>query len=205
VILSAASAGFLLQMFFIYFSAGVTKYMPEWVIEATALETIFGLPKYTGDLGRAMLAYPAILAMGSVATVVLEVFGSLLLFIPGRTLTTRRTVIALAFIAFHLALAVFMSPIGRFPYVMMVVWLVFLPSRFWDRVTRRAAAPTEYTDSSRARNTAAAVAIGYIVVSNLMTWLYYPANEGFPGVWQSIGKFLLIYQQWAMFSVPSSL
>jgi hypothetical protein len=169
------------------------------------LETIFGLPEFTGDLGRAMLAFPTILAIGSVMTVVLEVLGSLLLFIPGKTLATRRTLITLAFILFHLALAVFMRPIGRFPYVMMVVWVVFLPVSFWDRVTRRTLHEEPYIDPSRWRNSVAAVAIFYIVVSNLVTWMYYPADQGFPAFWQSIGKALLLYQQWAMFSVPSTL
>jgi hypothetical protein len=31
-VLSVGTAGFLIQMFFIYFSAGVTKYMQEWVV-----------------------------------------------------------------------------------------------------------------------------------------------------------------------------
>jgi hypothetical protein len=204
-VLSVASAGFLVQMFIIYFSAGVTKHMGEWVVEASALETIFGLPKYTGDVGRAMLAFPAILAVGSILTVVLEIFGSLLLFIPGRTLKTRRTLVALAFVGFHLALAVFMSPIGRFPYVMMVVWLAFLPSSFWDRVTRRPATTESFTDTNRHRNLLAGAALVYVFVSNLITWLYYPAREGFPAMWQELGRYLLLYQQWAMFSVPSSL
>ncbi|MCI0543568.1 MAG: HTTM domain-containing protein [Actinobacteria bacterium] len=205
LILSVGSAGFLIQVFLIYFSAGVTKYMPEWVTEASALETIFALPAYANDLGRAMLAFPTILAIGSVLTVVLEVLGSLLLMAPGKTLALRRTVITLAFILFHVALAVFMSPIGRFPYVMMVAWVVFLPSVFWDRITRRPVTAEPYVDTGRIRNVGAGFAIVYIVISNLITWMYYPANEGFPAVWQAIGKYLLIYQQWAMFSVPSSL
>ena len=204
-ILSVASAAFLIQMFIIYFSAGVTKDMGEWVVQATALETIFGLPTYTGDLGRAMLAFPVILAVGSVVTILLEIVGSLLLFVPGKALPTRRMVITLAFIGFHLALAVFMSPIGRFPYVMMVVWLVFLPAAFWDRVTRRPMVMEPIVDINRVRNVGASIALFYAFVSNFITWMYYPATEGFPAFWQSIGKSLLIYQQWAMFSVPSSL
>jgi hypothetical protein len=98
-----------------------------------------------------------------------------------------------------------MAPIGRFPYVMMVVWTVFLPSAFWDWVTRRPRPMEPFIDANRPRKVIASVALGYIFVSNLMTWLYYPARDGFPGLWQTIGRYFLLYQQWAMFSVPSSL
>ena len=203
-ILSVASAGFLLQMFIIYFSAGATKYWVEWISEASALQTILESDRFASELGTAMLAFPAVLAVGSVLTVALETLGSLLLFVPGKTLQVRRVLIAFSFIAFHVGLAVFMT-LERFPYVMIVLWLVFLPTSFWDRVTGRPMKAQQYPDTSRARNLTAALALFYIVVSCAFTWLYYPAKDGFPGAWQLFGKYLLIYQQWAMFSVPSSI
>ena len=68
------------------------------------------------------------------------------------------------------------------------------------------ATPVEpVVDRNRSRNITATVALGFIIVSNAFTWLYYPVQEGFPAVWQTVGRYLLLYQQWAMFSVPSSL
>jgi hypothetical protein len=64
---------------------------------------------------------------------------------------------------------------------------------------------TQFLDTNRLRNTVASLALIYVAVSCVFTWLYYPSMEGFAGAWQQFGKYLLIYQQWAMFSVPSSL
>jgi hypothetical protein len=206
--LSFGSAALLVQVFIIYFSAGVTKDMGEWILEATALETVLGIPRFSTELGQAMVQFPAVLAIMSVATIALEIIGTVLLFIPGRTLNTRRTIIVIAFIVFHAGIAVLMG-IGIFPFVMMFVWLVFLPTPVWNRLfggNTIEATPVEViVDRNRWRNTTAAVALGFVFVSNAFTWLYYPVDSGFPAAWQMVGRYLLLYQQWAMFSVPSSL
>lgn len=206
--LSIGSAGLLIQVFIIYFSAGVTKDMGEWIFDATALETVLGIPRFSTELGQALIQIPVVLAILSVATVALEIVGTVVLFIPGRTLATRRTIIATSFIAFHAGIAVLMG-IGIFPFVMMFVWIVFLPTPVWNLLFGRdnsKAIPIEVVvDTDRPRNTIAAAALGFIFVSNAFTWLYYSVDLGFPAAWQMVGRYLLLYQQWAMFSVPSSL
>ena len=206
--LSIGSAAVLIQVFIIYFSAGVTKDMGEWVSEATALETVLGIPRFSTELGQSLIQFPAILAFLSVATITLEIIGTVLLFVPGRTLASRRTIITTAFVGFHIGIALLMG-IGIFPYVMMFVWLVFLPTSVWDRLFRRNTLQTTsievVVDRNRWRNVTAVAALGFIIVSNAITWLYYPAESGFPAAWQTVGRYLLLYQQWAMFSVPSSL
>ncbi len=202
VVLSAASAGLLLQFFVIYFWAGATKHFGEWLFQRTALHDVLSNPEHGTALGMQMLDFPTLLALGSVATVAVEVVGSLLLFLPYRGIAGRRVFLVGVFILFHIGMAAFMS-LQFFPYVMMVGWLVFLPSAFLDRLTRTKAR-TE-ADRSPLRNSVAGVALAYVLVSSLITWLYYPANEGWPGVVQEVGRHILLYQQWAMFSVPSSL
>lgn len=207
-VLSVASGGLLIQFFFIYFSAGVTKDLGEWLVDASALETILGLPNFASELGQNLTQFPAVLAFMSVGTVILEVVGSILLFSPGRSLPTRRVMLTGAFIAFHLGIALFMS-LGIFPYVMIVAWLVFLPETVWDRLfattTSDGASDSPAVDRSRVRNTVAGAALGYVFASNVVTWLYYPVQGGFAELWQTVGRYLIIYQQWAMFSIPSSL
>ncbi len=206
--LSIGSAAILVQVFIIYFSAGVTKNMGEWISEATALETVLGIPRFSTEFGQSLIQFPAILAFFSVATIALEIIGTVLLFVPGRTLNVRRTIITTAFIGFHVGIAVLMG-IGIFPFVMMFVWLIFLPTSVWDRLFRKStlnATPAEVVvDTNRWGNMAAAVALGFIIISNAITWLYYPVESGFPAAWQTVGRYLLLYQQWAMFSLPSSL
>ncbi len=201
-ILSVASGGLLLQFFIIYFWAGATKNISEWLVQRTALYDVLSNPEHGSELGRRMLDFPALLAAGSVATMAIEVLGSLLLFLPYRGIAGRRVFLVAAFVAFHIGMAAFMT-LQFFPYVMMVGWLVFLPSSFLDRLTRTKA--KQESDPSPVRNTLAGVAFAYVFVSSLVTWLYYPADEGWQGVVQEVGRHVLLYQQWAMFSVPSSL
>lgn len=202
--LSIASAGLLLQMFLIYFWAGVTKNVQEWVIDASALGTVLSHPDHGTALGQALTAIPAMLAVASVATVALEVFGAILLFAPLRGVETRRIFLSFIFIFFHAAMAVSMT-LELFPYVMMVLWMVFLPPRVWNRLGDPVGPVETTVDRSRVRRALAATALAYVWVSSVVTWLYFPANEGIPGVIQGIGRNLMLYQQWAMFSLPSSL
>lgn len=203
-VLSVASAGLLVQLFIIYFWAGATKDLQEWVLDATALQSVLGNPNYGSRLGEALTSFPTALAVASVATVALEILGSIFLFVPGRGLHLRRIILPLAFIFFHVGMALFMT-LQIFPYVMMVVWLVFLPGSTWDRLPGGSGPATDTVDGHRLRNVLAGTALSYIWVSSIVTRLYFPAQEGLPAFIQNVGRHLMLYQQWAMFSLPSSL
>jgi hypothetical protein len=204
-ILSVASAGALLQIFFIYFFSGINKDFREWVLEPSAMKTVLGSTGFGNDLGRIVAQADTAMAAVSVLTIVLEVIGALLLFVPGRHSPRLRVILVGAFIAFHVGMAIFMN-LGTFPFVMISVWLLFLPSSFWDRVTNEVTGDEmPATDRNRVRNSVAAVALLYITVSNYITWAYFPATSGWAGEWQQVGVYLLLYQQWAMFSIPSTL
>ena len=202
--LSIASGGILLQVFVIYFSAGITRDMGEWLFQADALETILGQTRFASELGRSMTEFPILLAALSIATIALELIGTVLLFVPGKSLAKRRSLVVIAYILFHAGMF-FLMDIGIFPFVMMTVWLLFLPSSAWDRITRRRNAVPVVLDTDRMRGLGASVVLGYIAVSNAVTWLYFPNYEGWQATWQLVGRYLLLYQQWAMFAVPSSL
>lgn len=206
--LSVASGGLLFQVFLIYFSAGLLKNLNEWVLDATAMETILSHPAYETSLGLALLDYPAALVAMSVATYLIEIFGALMVLIPGKSLERRRTIVVPIFVAMHVGIAALMG-IGLFPYVMIAIWLLFLPVRFWDRVWAmfdgNAASEKPLVESSRWTNGIGAVLVGVMLLSNLLTWLYYPDFRGFTGVFQDFTLYLLMYQRWAMFAVPSTM
>lgn len=206
--LSVASGGILFQVFVIYFSAGWLKSFHEWVIDANAMELILSNSYFETPIGTALLGYPAFLAVMSVVSYVIEVVGSLLVMIPGKTLEKRRLVVVPAFIALHVGIALTMG-IGLFPFVMIAAWLLFLPSRFWDRVWSRFGgepAMVEPTvDKNGWRNLSAGALVVIMLVSNLMTWMYYPNFEGFSEFFHDFTIYLLMYQRWAMFAVPSTL
>lgn len=202
--LSVASAGILLQVFLIYFSAGITRDMGEWVFDATALQTILGETRFGSDLGASLTQYPALLSAMSIFTIALELIGTVLLFYPGKSLAKRRVVVLSLYIAFHAGMFFFMD-IGIFPFVMITVWLLFMPSSVWDRITGSGTGPPLVVDSSRVRAVGASLVLGFIAISNVITWLYFPDLEGWQASYQLVGRYLLLYQQWAMFAVPSSL
>lgn len=204
-ILSIASAAVLVQIFFIYFFSGLNKDIGEWVLHPSAMKTVLGSTGFGNNLGRVVAQADAAMAVVSVLTIVLEVVGALLLFLPGKHLPRLRVILVSAFIAFHLGMAIFMN-LGIFPFVMMSVWLLFLPSSVWDRVTNEVTqdvAPA--IDRNVVRNVTAAAALLYITVSNYITWAFFPADSGLAAQWQQVGVYLLLYQQWAMFSIPTTL
>ena len=204
-VLSIASAAALIQVFFIYFFSGINKDFREWVLDPSAMKTVLGSTGFGNDLGRYVAQADTAMAIVSVLTIVLEVVGALLLFVPGRQLPRLRVILVGAFIAFHLGMAIFMN-LGIFPFVMISIWLLFLPSSVWDRVTNEVTgdeAPA--VDRNLTRNVIAAAALLYSTVSNYITWAFFPAESGWAGQWQQVGVYFLLYQQWAMFSIPSTL
>lgn len=206
--LSVASGALLMQVFIIYFSSGLLKSLDEWVFQATAMETILSHPNYETTLGVALLDFPVLLALLSIGTVLLEVVGAILVILPGKTLALRRLIVVPMFIVLHVGIALFMG-LGIFPYVLIAAWLVFLPPSFWDWVWRGRVAHPEavelLTDQSIWRNLAASIALIVVVISNVITWIYFPEVEGAARSFQTFAAYLVLYQQWAMFSVPSSL
>lgn len=206
-ILSVASAGLLIQVFFIYFSSGVTKDLGEWLFGRTALLDVLSNPRHGSDFGQALTEYPGLLSVLSVATIALEILGPVLLFVPGKQLARRRTVLVALFIAFHIGLAATMT-LGIFPFLMMVVWCVFIPIEFWERWSQqpdRLPAKQPLADNYSWRTVLASTALAIVVVSNVITWFYYPADSGLPATIQDGARYLALYQQWTMFSVPSTL
>lgn len=206
--LSVAGGALLFQIVVVYLSAGLVKDLGEWVFDATAMETILSLPRYETTLGVALLEYPAVLAAMSRATFLVEVVGALLVIAPGKTLANRRLVIVPLFVVFHVGIAALMG-IGLFPYVMIALWLLFLPSRFWDQVWASFGSVRTSTelmvDNNKWRNGSAGVIAATALLSNLFTWLSYPYSPGTFDSYQEVMKFLLIYQRWLMFNVPSML
>lgn len=206
--LSVASGGIIFQIFVIYFSAGLLKDINEWVIEATAMEYVLSHPLYETALGTALLDYPAVLAVMSVATIFIEVLGALLVIVPGKTLEKRRMIVVPAFIFLHIGIAALMG-IGLFPLVMIAAWLLFLPPRFWDWLwakfsgTQSAVEPD--VDRNRWRNGVAGALVLVMLISNVLSWLYHPTFDGFSAYFQDFTLYLLMYQRWAMFPSPSTL
>ena len=204
--LSVASAGFILQVLLIYLSAGITKYPSEWLFERTALLDVLVHPGHGTEFGQALTQFPGLLEFLSVATVAIELFGPIVFLIPGRGIEKRREILVGVFVLFHIGLAATLT-LGIFPLVMIAMWTAMLPSSLWARFGRSSSSDPAVVEIDRhfVTNALALSALILVIASNVVTWLWYPATGGAPGLIQTVARQLALYQQWTMFSVPSTL
>lgn len=129
-VFSVASAAILLQIVMVYLGAGLPKDYETWVRQGTATILALRLDIFATRFGKALLDYPQLLKVTSAYTWYLEVLGPLLVLSPLFNAPLRLAAVA-AFITLHLGLHLCME-LGAFPYLMMSVWLIFLPPLFWS-------------------------------------------------------------------------
>jgi predicted DCC family thiol-disulfide oxidoreductase YuxK len=132
---SPASFGLLLQVFFVYFMAGIAKSGSEWTQEGTALYYILNLSSFQTALTPWLLSLPQnLLTFLSFFTLYLELYGTWLLLIP-IFIQPLRIFIVLLFILFHLGIATFLF-LDLFAWIDIVSLFALMPSLFWDRIGR---------------------------------------------------------------------
>jgi hypothetical protein len=78
--------------------------------------------------------YPTVCRVLTHASVLLEILGPLLAFLPIWRVGFRLLAVG-SMILLHAGIALCLD-IGSFPWVMMVAWLAFLPGSFWNRFQR---------------------------------------------------------------------
>ena len=155
---SFASAALLVQIAIIYPIAAILKRRFEVWQDLTFVEEAMGVDGVATDLGRMLLELPAILPALSWASLQLETFGALLLFSPWLT-RPLRIAGALAFMSFHAFGIGTTFAIGLFPWVMVIAWLVFLPSGPLLPLVRPEGAAATRVDTSEPRWQAALLAV----------------------------------------------
>ncbi len=131
-VVTAGTVAFLFQVCFVYWFSAALKTDPAWRSEGTAVYYALSIEQFATPLGKVLLGYPELLKVLTFASIGLEAFGPLLLFIPFFTGPLRLGVVT-AFLLFHTGLGLCME-LGPFPYICGVAWLALLPSWFWDRV-----------------------------------------------------------------------
>ncbi len=129
-LLSFGSAGLLLQLMAMYLFTAALKLHPVWDREATAIYYALSLEQFTDSMGRWLLNFPQLLQTMTIATLILEWVGPILVLFP---FVNRycRTWVALSFIGFHFGLFVCLH-LGPFPWTCMAAWLMVFPGEFWQ-------------------------------------------------------------------------
>lgn len=122
----SAAWALVLQVFAVYFSAGLGKCNETWW-SGDAIAFALSVHDHGTPLGDAVAAsgFPARLLTW--ATLLLELAGPPLLLV-----TAVRTPLVLLFVAFHAAIAVTMD-VCLFPWVGIAAWTMLLPERVWSR------------------------------------------------------------------------
>ena len=135
VLLSPATAGFVMQVALVYWFSALYKYRPPdhpgdrsiWG-DGTALEASLRLKTQATLIGGLLLAnVPATgLAAMTHASGLIEALGPCMLFVPAAS----RGPVVLMFVGFHTAIAASMS-IGIFPLYSCLLFVPFVPARWW--------------------------------------------------------------------------
>ena len=130
---------FYLQVFVIYFVSYLLKDSPIWRTDFTAAFISSRLDIFATPFGVWIRNYPLLLKGITFSSIYLEFLGPLILvfsFFLGRFWWYSRIMIILLFWGFHLGIISTMW-IGVFPYLCLVMWLIFLPKPFWDFLINR--------------------------------------------------------------------
>ncbi len=131
-VLSVATVGLLAHVGMLYVFSAHLKSGPEWRETFHALYYGLSIDSIATPLAVALLAYPRVLQVLTLATILLEGLGPVVAFSPVWSGPVRCLVV-LGFWGLHAGIAVCFT-IGLFPYVMIGAWLPWIPGWFWDRV-----------------------------------------------------------------------
>jgi hypothetical protein len=127
-----ASAALILQVCFVYWFAVAWKSAPPWREEGTAVYMALSVDGFVTRFGQFLHDLLPLTKVLTRMTLVLELFGPVLLFVPFANGLLRTLVVA-SFIGFHAGLGVCLE-LGNFPPVCWVAWVALLPTWFWDKL-----------------------------------------------------------------------
>jgi hypothetical protein len=150
-LLNFATACLLLQVAFIYGFSAVLKQWDLWFVQGKALQLALHLDAFTTPLGLWLRSQDALCVFLCRATVLLEIIGPILALLPIFRWQFR-LLMAATFMVFHAGIGLSMD-IGAFPGLMIVAWLAFLPSEFWNWLGRTKLAQRLGEFSSRMSDT----------------------------------------------------
>lgn len=132
---NAATFALIVQLATVYLTASLFKRGPLWQVDAVALHDALHVDHGVKPLGVWLRQFPAVTSALTRATVPLETYVPLLLFIPGAATRTRPIVITLLG-GFHLATFLLMD-LGWFPWVAIASLTALAPPRWWNVMERR--------------------------------------------------------------------
>ncbi|MCA6538575.1 MAG: HTTM domain-containing protein [Pseudanabaena sp.] len=129
-----AAVAYTLQIAFIYWFAFLWKANPVWLSEFRGVYYAIQMDFFASPLGHWLRNYPDLLPVFNIATLIIELGGPFLLFIPSKKYAwIFRSIAVVNFILTHFSFAAFLE-IGLFAWISASSWLAFIPSQFWDKL-----------------------------------------------------------------------
>lgn len=205
-VFAVAALALLFQTAMIYWFTAILKWGNEWTRDGTAVYYALSVDQFVKTPGLWLLDFPLVCHAMTFGVWWLEILGPFAAFIPWRT-GWWRMVVVLAFWMLHLGFALCLR-LGPFPWTMMVAWIPFLPSDFWDRLGRgratfRAAAdagPCHRWMRNGVTQAFALLCLVYVMLWNLRTTNRERWERVFPMSLNPFGYALRIDQCWALFA-----
>jgi len=181
---SPATVGLVLQVLFVYLTAGFSKSGPDWHSDADAIYLVAHTERLQTVFTPLLAALPDSVLAGLTRSIwCLEVFAPLALVSP-LYFTRARTKVALLLILMHIGLGTFMR-LGIFPLIAIAYLVTLLPRPFWDRLFPGSAAEShERRAEARFGSPAAHAVAALLVACMLASYLNsIPGMEGMPPAW----------------------
>ena len=219
---SVGTVALLVQVFFVYWSAGWAKWeVPEWR-DGSALSMILGDDVRVTALGSALRLQPLLCEITNFGVLVAELVLPVLLFVP-LAFGPLRTVAVGALVTLNAGIALTMN-VGLFPFVASVGALALLPGWFWEAstprfrgladglasrltpVAQRFSRPREVSGASPVvrwvREGVCAVLLVVVVIFNV--GVLRDASYRAPGPVGWIAESVFLQQAWKMFGRPAT-
>lgn len=203
---SLATAALVLQIAAVYLSAGTAKWNQAW-LSGSAVATALSLHDHGSAWGEALAGHTTLCRLLTWGVLALELAGPCALVATSRPAV--RLSLAVIFMTFHAATAVFMS-IGLFAYVGLTAWLAILPTQAWAWCTGQFsdAAPLDAAGTRPAprrswESSAVAAALGVAAASFVHDNTAWRARP-LPAPLRAAVRLTCLSQDWGMFGdVPA--
>jgi hypothetical protein len=130
---TVATLALVAQIVFIYAAATISKMThPVWWRDGLGVYYALNAEEFTTPLGFWLLQFPGVLVVLNYLTLVIQASVPVLLLSPWRTKQLQLLAVVIL-VPMHITFAL-MLDIGLFSHIVCTLWLVMLPTVFWDRV-----------------------------------------------------------------------
>lgn len=133
---------YYLQVFLIYYVSYILKDSDIWRKDYTAFFFSSRLDIFSTPIGTWLRQFPVFGKAITFVSIYLECLGPLFLFFPssfGKNWWKVRFSLVVLFIVFHIGIFFTMN-IGLFTFICEAMWLIFIPTEFWDYLTAKSIA-----------------------------------------------------------------